>query len=143
MAAALPRALRARSLSFPPQFPTNKKLLTGCVAFYTMVCAALHALSVLVEKNWVVRTYDKHGLPGSALRVATTLPRGDHMLKVELEFRNPKTGLAGATDSFTRSVGNYFSEKGEIDEIALQRDLQVAIARMEGQYSAKAASKDK
>jgi hypothetical protein len=125
------------------QFPSDKKLLTGCVGFYTLACAALHALGVLVEKNWIVRTYDKTGLPGSALRIATTLPRGDHMMKVEVEFRNPWPGLADARDTYSRSVGNYFNEKGEIDEIALQRDLQVAIVRMEQQYSAKLASKDK
>ena len=123
------------------KFPDNKPLLAASVGFYTAACLVLQWMAHFVEKSYVVWTYDKDDKPGSALKIATTLERGDHMLGVDIEFRNPPEGCKTSKESFTKSVGNYFSEKGEIDEICLQRDLQVAIHKLEEIYDSHASKK--
>lgn len=67
--------------------------------------------------------------------IATELPRADDRITIRLEFRDK--GVSKAKESFTNSVGKYFSEKGHLDEKQLQRDLQVAIFKMEEHLSKK------
>uniref|UniRef100_A0A7S2SDS5 Signal peptidase complex subunit 2 n=1 Tax=Mucochytrium quahogii TaxID=96639 RepID=A0A7S2SDS5_9STRA len=112
----------------PHSFPENKLLLGCCVGFYTFCCFILQLLSTFVEKDIVVRTHDKKGVKGSAIMISTKLKRGEHMLTLTCHFRN---NARDEKESFCKSVGTYFSEKGEIDEIALQKDVQSLIFKLE------------
>jgi len=122
----------------PHSFPENKRLLTFSVGFYTICCALLQAMSVLIEKNFFVRTYDKEGLPGSAVMVTSELGRGEHKIEVVFHFRDSSNKH---TETFTQSVGSYFSKDGEIDELELQRDVQLAMRRMEESLAASGSKK--
>jgi len=130
--------LVATFAQFGTEYPKDRALLAACVAFYAGACALLQLMAWFVERDYVVRTFAKQDMPNSALRIATTLKRGDHVLHVRVEFRD---STFEHVQNFSASVGQYFSEEGELDEKALQYDLYKALRKMEDFYQSKVEKK--
>ncbi len=65
----------------------------------------------------------------SNLVFITALDRSKATYTVTLEFSDKK--LWNHVERFSKSIGTFFSEDGKLDELALQRELQKAISKME------------
>lgn len=116
----------------PHSFPENKPILIACASFYAAACVALQIISTFVEQDYIMRTYAKDRVASSSLRLATRMARGSHLITVAVEFRDP---VLAHTETLENSVGTYFSDKGEIDELQVQRDVQALLAKMEAHHA--------
>ncbi|GBG30530.1 Signal peptidase complex subunit 2 [Hondaea fermentalgiana] len=123
----------------PHKFPEDKAILTACVVFYAVASAILQVIATFIEKDYIVRTRAKEGLPGSELLVSTFMDRGDEMIKVRLECA---AAIAERTVEYSSSVGKYFSPEGELDEVAVQSDLCVCLEKLERSLKQSSHKKD-
>ncbi len=115
----------------PHSFPENRSILGVCVGLYTGLCLLLQILSVFIEKDIVVTTYDLPNKPKSALQISTMMEKGESTIRIKVEFVD---ALMTHSEETSFSVGRYYSKLGDIDERALQSDLVILISRMHDQY---------
>lgn len=113
------------------EFPTHKNSQMVLVFVYGGLSIAAQFIYFFFEKDIVAKTYSNEEMSSSSgLQIESSMDKGDEMITVKCKFR--KKLYAGIVETFSRTVGEYFSKDGELDEEKFQKDLLRAIFRLEG-----------